>query len=195
MRIISIDAEVDGLYGASFAIGAVVREEGREIDRFYSRLANLAQVRDEYCRDKIVPVLAEPAMDIPDGPALAHAWEAHRAGRDRPHHHASSDALEEAFWAFWLQHRETATPIAHCAVPVETGLVRRCVERDLPARMWLGPYPAIHDVATALLLAGRDPSTVDGYLKAEGIPVPFSGSPHHPLYDAIAAALVWERLA
>jgi hypothetical protein len=61
-------------------------------------------------------------------------------------------------------------------------------------RMFAGPYPAIHDVATLLLLAGEDPASVDNFNKKQGIVVPFDGTAHHPMYDAVSAAVCWESL-
>ena len=166
-RIFSLDAETDGLYGPAFAIGVSVREDGAEIARFAGRCPH--EVANEWVLENVVPALAEMLIT-----------------------HESSEELEEAFWRFWLEHRETAIPIAHCHSPVETGLFRRCVERDLSARQWLGPYPAIHDVATLLLLLGEVPDSVDAYAAKHGLEVP-EGAAHNPYYDAVVAALVWEH--
>ena len=171
MRIMSIDAEVDGLYGESFAIALTIREDGKEIYSWSGRVPD-SEVSDEWVQANVLPVLA-----------------------DMPVTHASSEALEEGFWAQWMQHKEGCAVIAHCGSPVESGLFRRCVERDLGARQWDAPYPAIHDVATLLLMAGEDPASVDKYLSKKGIKVQFNGVPHHPMYDAVAAAQVWEALS
>lgn len=50
----------------------------------------------------------------------------------------------------------------------------------------------IHDVATLLLMAGEEPDSIDSFLKKKGVVVEFEGTPHHPMYDAVAAAQVWE---
>jgi hypothetical protein len=61
------------------------------------------------------------------------------------------------------------------------------VEHDHEARMWLGPYP-MHELGTALLLAGVDPDVNRREL---------AGRPdlvqHDPVDDAIAAALCWRK--
>lgn len=169
MKIFSVDAEVDGLYGRVFAIAVTVREDGQAVARFEGRIPDSA-VTDGWVKDNVLPALQDMTVT-----------------------HSSSDELEEAFWAFWMAQKEGATVIAHCGSPVESGLFRRCVERKLDERQWNGPYPAIHDVATLLLVIGANQESVDSYNKENGISVPFSGVAHHPMYDAAAAAVAWEH--
>jgi hypothetical protein len=99
-----------------------------------------------------------------------------------------SDLLN-AFWEFWMEHKDGATVIADCGTPVEAGLFRACIELDLENRLWEGPKP-LHELATALLLAGYDPWDTD---RRE-----LSGRTdlvqHDPVDDAIAAALCWEKI-
>lgn len=170
MRLFSVDAETDGLYGFTFAIAVTVREDGKEVAKFEGRIPDHL-VTDSWVRENVLPALSD--------------W---------PVTHSSVEGLEEAFWCFWIDQKEGATVIAHCGSPVESGLFRRCVERDLGERQWQGPYPAIHDVATLLLAVGEDAASVDSYLNKNGISVPFSGRSHHPRYDAVVAAVSWEHL-
>ena len=107
--------------------------------------------------------------------------------------HPNHVLLQEAFWEFWIAHREQSVVIAHCGSPVESGLFRRCVEWNMAEREFMGPYPAIHDVATKLMLNGMEAGSVEKAMDSQGIERP-SGSEHHPMYDAVAAALVWESL-
>lgn len=167
MKIFSVDAETDGLYGPAFAIAVTVRENGKEIARFEGRIPN-TEVTDVWVWANIIPVLG--GMKVT---------------------HSSSEKLEEAFWAFWELQRENAVVVAYCGSPVESGLFRRCVERRRDERQWSGPFPAINDVATLLLVLGEDES-MDAYNKKCGIVVPFEGEAHHPMYDAVAAAVCWE---
>lgn len=169
MRIFSLDAEVDGLYGPAFAVAAVVREDGREVARFVGRAPD-SLVTNEWVRDNVLPALA--GMDVT---------------------HSSSEELEEAFWAFWLAQRDGATVIAHCGTPVEAGLFRRCVERDRASRQWNGPFP-LHELASLLLAVGENPTSADEYVRTHGLTVPFAGVAHHPMYDAAVAAVVWEHV-
>ena len=169
-KTFSFDAEVNGLYGFAFAIAVVVRICGVEVARFEGRIPD-SLVTDPWCIENVLPAIADMRIN-----------------------HMTSEELEEAFWAFWMEHKKNgATVIAHCGSPVESGLFRRCVERDLEARKWDGPYPAIHDVATPLLLLGERADSVDSYVEKHKLEIPFKGSSHHPLYDAIVAAEVWEH--
>lgn len=171
MKLFSVDAEVDGLYGESIAIAVTVRVDGQQVDSFVGRVPE-ARVRNSWVRENVSPAL-----------------------RPIPVSHQFSDRLEEAFWEFWMKHREDSIVVAHCGSPVESGLFRRCVERDLPSRQWQGPFPCIHDVGTLLLLNGKDASSVDKFLSENGLSVQVGSGPHDPQYDALAAAVVWEHLA
>jgi hypothetical protein len=168
MKIFSLDAEVDGLYGRAFAIAVTVRQDGCELASFQGRVADAA-VSDTWVRDNVLPALGNMAIT-----------------------HSSSQELEEAFWEFWLSQKENAVVIAHCGSPVESGLFRRCVERAPAERIWSGPFP-LHEVGTLLLALGEDPASVDGYVRKYGLVVPFSGVSHHPMYDAVVAAVVWDH--
>ncbi len=170
MKLFSVDAEVDGLYGRAFAIAVTIRDGGKEIATFEGRCPDKI-VKDGWVRENVLPALA--GMNVT---------------------HQTPDELEEAFWEFWQAHKAGVVVIAHCGNPVESGLFRRCVERDTAARAFEGPYPAIHDVATLLLDRGHDPSIVDEYNEANSVSVPFDGATHHPMYDAVAAAVCWEHL-
>lgn len=169
-KIFSLDAEVDGLYGHAFAIGVTVRQDSQEIASFQGRVPD-EFVTNSWVKDHVLPALGD--MEIT---------------------HQTPEELEEDFWTFWQSQKQEVTVIAHCGSPVETGLFRRCVEKDLANRMFAGPYPCLHDVGTLLLFKGFDPSSVDGYLRSKNIEVPFCGATHHPMYDAVAAAIVWEDL-
>ena len=170
MKLLSLDAEVNGLYGMAFAIAFTIRENGKEVYSWQGRCPD-SYVTDGWVMENIFPAIKDMTVD-----------------------HATPEALEEAFWEEWMEHKDGCTVIAHCGSPVESGLFRRCVERDLGSRQWDGPYPAMHDVATLLLMNGEDPLSVDSYAKKRGIKSEFRGSTHHPMYDAVIAAQVWESL-
>lgn len=159
-NIFSVDAETDGLYGDVWAIGAVVVDaEGVEIARFAGQVDS-ADLTDEYVVREIVP-----HVDLP--------------------RYGSRRELRDAFWAFWMAHRETSVCIADCGAPVEAGLFRACVADNPAERQWKGPYP-LHEVATRLMDAGVDPG-VDR--------VEFAGLSglvkHNPVDDARASAACW----
>jgi hypothetical protein len=161
MRIFSVDAESDGLYGPVWAIGAVVLDGMETVAEFKGQI-DPTTVTDEWVRANIVPV-----VDLP--------------------RHPSRDDLLDSFWAFWMEHREGILCVGDFGAPVEAALFRACVEVDLSGRMWNGPYP-MHELGTALLLAGIDPDVnrremagVDGLVQ------------HDPYDDALAAGLCWQK--
>lgn len=179
MKLFSLDAETSGLYGDSLAIAVEVTKNGQVIAQFQARLADKpATAAAKACgseKDKFVEEVILPAI-MP----ISTVYQ-------------TVEELEEAFWQFFQDNKEDSLVIAHMGSPVESGLFRRCVERDLDERQWNGPYPGIHDVATLLQLLGEDASSVDAYVKKNGINVPFEGASHHPMYDAVAARVVWEH--
>lgn len=161
MKIFSVDAETDGLYGEVWAIGATVLEAGKPIRHRFGAQIDRAVVTDEWTRTNVVPVVDLPRF-------------------------SSREDLLNGFWAFWLTHKSGADCIADVGDPVESGLFRACVELDIEARRWEGPYPR-HELATALLMAGVDPD-VDRRV--------FCGRsdlvPHDPVDDSLASALCWQ---
>lgn len=172
-KIISVDAETNGLYGSPFAVAMVVMVDGGIVDDFVFRVPIVGPV-NEFVEGNVLPALS-----------------------DMPVSHASLDEGLKDLWDFYMYHKkDTCDIIAHVAHPVETGLFRRLIETDLENRMWDGPFP-LHDAATALRVEGHNPTSVDDYIKKEGIQIPSPYNElavHHPLYDAVAAALVWYQL-
>lgn len=164
--IFSVDAETDGLYGPVWAIGAVVYDPNSDgdgvIDAFEAQIDPAEHVTNQWVRDNIVPV-----VDLPRLP-------------DRP-------ALLEAFWAFWERYRDSTLCLADFGAPVEAGLFRACIERDLDTRQWRGPYP-LHELGS-VLAAGRVDPDVDRREYAEAPHL----IPHNPVDDAVAAVLCWRR--
>lgn len=171
--LFAVDAETNGLYGAPFAVAAVVVSAPAQSDaevappptvvaRFAARCPITGPV-DPWVADHVVPALTDLAQT-----------------------HDALDGMLDAFWAFWMQNRDAATCVTHVGYPVEAGLFRRCVEQDPGTRLFQGPFP-LHDVATLLLGAGHDPLSVDAYLAARGLSRP-PGTPHDPRYDAEAVA-------
>lgn len=168
-KIFSLDAEVNGLYGPTFAIGVTVRANGLETAQFQARLPNHV-VTHFWGTTRALPAIQEMSIT-----------------------HSTTEEMEESFWDFWEKHREGSTVIAHCGSPVESGLFRRCVQRDVEARQFRGPYPAINDVATILMLLGEEADSTDTYVAKHNLVVPVSGVPHNPYYDAVVAAVAWEH--
>jgi len=93
-KTFSFDAETDGLWGRVFAVAASVRENGKEIDTFYGRVA--VELQDEWTK-----------TNVPPGDVT----------------HENYYLLIKDFAAFYMQHKNSKV-IAHVAFPVEAGLLR-----------------------------------------------------------------------
>lgn len=91
------------------------------------------------------------------------------------------DSLRVRFWLAWMNWKaQGAVMVADCAWPVEARFLAWCIDFDVQARKWEGPYP-LHDLASIRLSRGLDPLGVDERKKGE-FPL------HHPLADAKKSA-------
>lgn len=137
MNYFIFDCETDGLYGKTLSIAAVVFDsEFAPVQRFDgSLLINACDLESDWVKENVYPhlSLSERRFD-------------------------TEEALLEAFWAFYTEHRGTALCIADVPVPVEAGVLRKCVLKNEAERAFLAPYPLI-DAASLLFAAGIDPST------------------------------------
>ena len=168
-KIMSVDAETNGLYGPVVAIAAIIYSTGGyELQSFEGRTPD-ETVTNAWCRENVLPAIASITKV-----------------------YGTEGELLEAFWAFWMKHKDDSAIIAHCAHPVETGMFRKCVERDLPEREFQGPYPFIHEVGQLLDLLGHDGASVDSYIKRNGLNTP-AGMVHNPRYDAEAAYVAYHH--
>jgi hypothetical protein len=165
-KIISLDCEANGLHGQIFAAAASVQtRRSGEIGFHQYRIPILGGV-DPWVQEHVLP-----GLDGPAGIPIAG--------------NVTLNARQLLHW--W---RELYGPlkvdgyavVIHVGWPVEHRFLWYA-HLDEP---FSGPFP-LWDVAPMMGLAGYDPTSVDGYLKARGI-VPPDGSPHHPLYDARATA-------
>lgn len=167
MNHLFVDAETDGLYGPFLSVAALVTDgENRELCHFYGAVfPERAEIRSPWVREHVLPSLGQAELFF------------------------SGEAdLTEAFWRFWLAHRETCLCIADVGVPVEARLFSLCVSRDPQTREFLGPYPLL-DLSTLLLARGLDPLADRGRLSGLAL------TPHDPLHDVRMAAAVWHRLS
>lgn len=158
-KVFSFDAETDGLYGKVWAIGAVVFESSIEVARFEGQISP-DELENEWVRESIVPYVNLPMFE-------------------------NALLLREAFWNFWMTHKQGAVCIADFGSPVESGLFRKCVEDELQTRQWDGPYP-LHEVATMLFAANVDPD-IDrlAFTEMQGM------VKHNPVHDAVVSAATW----
>lgn len=159
-HMISIDAETNGLAGRAFAVALVLTAPDGEIEHVVHRCPIGEIVTNPWVAEHVLPAIADVPTNLSSYPEMLAEIDrtiTRWGGRDVP-------------------------LIAHVAWPVEARLLLDVYSGE---RVWSGPYPLI-DVAPVLLAAGHDPTSVDSYNAAHGIPAP-EGSPHHPLYDARAA--------
>lgn len=180
MKIFAVDAETDGLYGRTIAIGAVcgdaVFHARIPVDDpkacasamgYSSSWRPNTHIQSDWVRENVLPVI----YPIEETFATTHD-------------------LEEAFWRFYRTHATDATVIAHCGAPVEANLFRHCIEVD-EERTFQGPLP-LHELGTLLLALGEEPSSDDAYVRRHGLALP-DGRAHDPLYDAKVTAMIWEH--
>lgn len=160
-RIISIDAETNGLAGRAFAVALTLSDHSGEIDSRVLRCQIGEAVVDDWVAKHVMPAITDIPDNCPGG---------------YPQMLAEIGLAVDAWGG-----RDTAM-IAHVAWPVEARLLLDVYSGE---NVWNGPYPLI-DVASVLLAHGHNPLSVDDYLAEHGIAAP-EGSPHHPLYDARAA--------
>lgn len=164
-KILSVDAETNGLHGQPFAVGAVQSDGGPRAEVYLGRCEIDGPV-DPWVQDNVLPALA----DVPIT------------------HQVYDDLLAD--FARWYDRRAAEDPIVlgHVVCPVEARLFADLVGR-LGRDPFSGPFP-LHDLASMLLVAGHDPTSADSYVAARGLDLGtgFAGlSPHNPLYDARVA--------
>lgn len=158
-RLISIDAECNGLPGRAFAVALTLSDRTGELEHVVYRCP-IDEPVDPWVAANVLPQMGDLEVNTPDYAGLLvnvnHTYQE---------------------WA------EDGTLLAaHVPWPVEARLLLDMLPGD---DIWRGPYPLI-DVASVLLTKGHNPLSVDDYLTAHGIAFP-GGSPHNPLYDARAA--------
>ena len=160
-----VDAETDGLYGSFLSIGVVVTDQhGQELEHFYGALN-------------------------PQNVCITSAWTQEHVAKHLKNaeiFYSDEKSLQEAFWSFWLYHRESCICIADVAYPVEGRLFASCVNRDLAVREMLGPFP-LYDLSTLLAARGL-PTTEPRDTMTEN-----KKTPHDALNDARMTAELWNR--
>lgn len=130
-----VDAETNGLYGEFLSVAALVTDPaGQEVERFYGAvLPRQDKIHSKWVQEHVYPYLQNAET-----------------------RYADEDALLEAFWKFWLKHRDNCICITDVGYPVESRLFTTCVKRNLIEREWLAPFPML-DLSTLLLANGIDP--------------------------------------
>jgi len=163
---ISIDAETNGLGGRAFAVALTLNDADGELSNALLRCPIDGHI-DEWVAENVLPAIADLPENLDE----------------------YSDLVDLVHMTIEQWGGKALPLVAHVAWPVEARLLLDVYSGE---RIWDGPYPLV-DVASVLLAKGFDPLTVDGYLANHDLRAP-SGSPHHPLYDARAAATCYRHL-
>jgi len=162
-NVFSFDCETNGLYGECFAVGAIVLSpEGLIIDKF-SGIAQIEDVDNDWVKENVIPNLAG-LQQFP-----------------------TRKQMRNAFWDFWMKHKDSCICISDFGVPVESGFFKQCVLDDLENRQWNAPYP-LHEVETLLIAKGVEPDT--SRIKYSEVNYD-AVKQHNPIDDAYVSGLCW----
>ena len=168
-RIISIDAETNGLWGKPFAIAAIVYENGQEVERVSFRCP-ISGKTNEWVEQNVLPEMVEIPLT-----------------------HSSLEDMYQAFAAWYMASKKDASILWHMGHVVEAGIFRDLVSLNMIGE-WDAPYVPL-EVSMLLMAAGEKPDSVDTYLLKHGLKKPeLTGGTHNPLYDAEVAASVFFHL-
>jgi len=168
-RVISIDLETNGLWGDSFAFGAVSRSKDGSINRVSFRCPIDGEV-NPWVAENVLPEME--AIEVT---------------------HSDREGFLKAIAEWYMIEKEDAQILWHMGHVIETNLFRELVDRGLIGE-WDAPYVPL-ELSMILQMNGFAPDSVDGYLKNNGLGVPaMDGGTHNPLYDSYAALLAYESL-
>lgn len=170
-KIVSVDAETNGLWGQAFAIAAVTYVDGAMDSEFIGRCPIDGEV-NPWVADNVLPQIKGIPEDYP-----------------------SYASLVAAFARYYLDNKQDADVIAHIPFPVETRMFSDAHDMEFIGD-WDAPFPLI-DVASCLAQAGKDPTSVDKYIDDNKLIIHggcLPGETHNPLYDARAAAVCYSHL-
>jgi hypothetical protein len=123
-NILLFDVESTSLHGTGFAVGAiVVNKGGTEIDRFELLSKEGAEKANEWVKQNVIPTLSDmPTCE-------------------------TDKELRDAFFNFYLKHKETAEVWSDVNFPVETNFLHAIVKDNIAEREWSMPYP-LKDAST-----------------------------------------------
>ena len=123
-NILVFDVESTNLHGSGFAVGAiVVNRVGTEVDRFELLSKEGKALANDWVKSNVIPHLQDMA------------W----CNTDRE--------LRDAFYEFYMKHKDNAEIWSDCNFPVETNFLSEIVKDDFESRQWNMPYP-LKDIST-----------------------------------------------
>lgn len=125
-NIFLFDVESTSLHGTGFAVGAVVvNKDGTEIDRFELLSKEGAEKVGDWVKENVLPSLSEmPTCE-------------------------TDKELREAFFSFYIKHKETSEIWSDVNFPVETNFLHAIVNDAPNEREWSMPYP-LKDASTII---------------------------------------------
>lgn len=179
-KIISIDAETDGLYGEILSIGVAYSDEKIERSE-HLILKDVAtgkyNYRDKWAKENVgkQAVLAYNMMQTSGGKSALLF--------------NNRKILLNYFWnELWMPFRETHLCLVDFGIPVEARLFRDCIMINQAERSFKGPYPA-YDLGTILAMEKLDPDINRFDFVGMG-----RHCQHDPRWDAVAQLAVLFKL-
>ena len=138
MERLFVDAETDGLYGSFLSVAAVVTDDsGSETDLFYGVVKDFDRsIQSEWVKKNVLPFIKDTVRSEKD-------------------YYESEYDLIEAFYSFYLRHRDSSV-IADVCCPVEARLFEEAVMHNLSEREYQAPYPLL-DLSSMLFANGISP--------------------------------------
>lgn len=172
-KIMFLDVESIGLYGEAFAFGFQIfeidhRDRGQLVDErlvtLFTGFATGEQDDRDWVEANVPNLLDLPYCQIVRSPLQ----------------------LRHEFWSHWMIHRDDTVIVADCCYPVETNFLAACIQDDLAARKWLGPYPLL-DLASFYSAMNCHPTDARER-RPDELPA------HNPLNDARQTARLFFEL-
>jgi hypothetical protein len=168
-KVMSIDAETNGLWGNPFAIAAILYDEkGKELDKICLRLPNLF-VTNDWVKLNVLPTLNNFEVT-----------------------HSVYEEMLKDFAVFYKKYKSQCQVLWHMGHIVEAHLFRELHRLGLIGD-WDAPYVPI-EVSAYLEQVGEPADSVDNYAKEHGIEIKDYGSTHNPLYDCEVAYKVYKNV-
>jgi len=160
MKLLSFDAETNGLWGQAFSIAAVVYDtEAKETTAEFIGRCPIQEDVNPWVAENVLPEMASIPVT-----------------------HKDYADLLESFVDFYTANKEDALVLVHMGLPVEAKVFLDAHKMGFLGD-WDAPYPLVD--CSAIPEIG---TSVDSYNANHGIVLPgFIGGTHNPLYDSYAA--------
>ena len=208
-KVLSFDAETNGLWGQPFAVAAIVYEAVTTPASTSTRQMSGAEMATKYGpthnRERETIHLSFPEKTewtetsrfiarLSDA-VVTNDWVIENVlptlADIAPTHETYEEMLRD-FAAFYLENKENADVICHMGYIVEAHLLREMHSLGFIGD-WDAPFP-LYDVSGNLQSAGEDATSVDGYAKKHALQIADYGTTHNPLHDCEVAARVYIQI-